>query len=326
MSKGKCDDPDCNAAITGKCHIGNDTPADCSQWKDEIKTTKSVKRTSTEQRLHIPWTGNNFKIADIERVSRRTSPYILGTVGHSDSGKTSFLGVLFTLLTNGHNLDDFRFSGSETFLQWEFLMRKLKFEKGKVAFPPPTPSGGDYYSFLHLALRNQKKHLKDILFADLSGEVFTQWAVDKNDPAVENVRWLDENADGFLFFVNAQNIAERRMAAVYDILDMAERLKESLRGRPVIAVWSKADHIQSVNVNHFQKIETEFERLFGQHPLYQISNYLDINSNPDPKSINNLTLLNDLLNKISAVIMPEIAIGASPTETDPFLTYRGHGK
>ncbi len=326
MNTGKCDNPDCNAAITGKCHIGNDTLTECDQWKDQVRTTKSVKKATAEHRLHIQWTGSDFKIPDIERISRRASPLILGSVGHSDSGKTSFLGVLFTLLTNGHNLSDFRFSGSETFLQWEFLMRKLKFEKGKVAFPPPTPSGGDYYSFLHLALRNQKKHLKDILFADFSGEVFSQWSVDKNDAAVENVRWLDEYADGFLFFVNAQIIAERRMAAVYDILDMAERLNESLRGRPVIAVWSKADHIQSVNEAHFRKIETEFARLFGQDTLYQVSNYLDINSNPDPKSISNLTLLNDLLNKISNIKMPKMTIGISTTETDPFLTYRGHGK
>lgn len=195
-----------------------------------------------------------------------------------------------------------------------------------MIFPPPTPSGGDYYSFLHLVLRNASSKLKDILFADLSGEVFGQWTVDKNSPGVDNVRWLTNFANGFLFFVNAKTIAEKRMAGVNDILDMAQRIKDSLNGRPVIGVWSKADEVENVNPQHVQRIEQELKALFAQEGIYQISNYLDVNAHPDPKSLNNLHLLADFLDKLSLVKMSRISIESKMETSNLFLTYRGHGK
>lgn len=323
---GKCENSECNASITQKCHIGNDSPDSCLHWEGAAKSEKPLKDKITEKKLDVPWTGDDFKINDIEKVSRRSTPFIIGLIGHAGSAKTSFLGALYTLLANGHNLKDYKFSGSETLLRWEFLMRKLRFEKGKVVFPPPTPSGGDYYSFLHLMLRTQNALLKDILFTDLSGEVFTQWATDKNDTEAENVRWLSQHANGFIFFINAKTIADKRMAGVNDILDMAERLKQDLNGRPVIGVWSKADEIESVNPIHVLKVEHELRNLFEQIEIFQISNYLDINLNPDPKSSNNLILLNVLLNKLSAVKLSQTFVTKVPSNSDLFLTYRGHGK
>lgn len=325
MSTGKCENMDCNADIIQKCHIGKDSLEECIHWKAVVKSDKTPKRKSGDKKLEVPWKGEDFKIIDIERISRRSNPLIIGIAGHADSGKTSFLGALFTLLVNGHSLREYKFCGSETLLRWESLMRKLRFDKGKVVFPPPTPSSGDYYSFLHLVLRNNRGYMKDTLFADLSGEVFTQWAVDKNDPGVDNVRWLTRFANGFIFFVNAKIIAERRMAGVHDILDLAERLKEELNGRPAIAVWSKADEIDIVNPNHVQKVEQELKSLFDQKEIYRISNYLDINANPDPKSLNNLHLLDELMNKLSCISLPKITIPDISGNTDLFLTYRGHG-
>jgi len=326
MKQGKCETPECTAEVTSKCHIGNDSPAECPKWKMLEQSVVSKKRKVIDQKFEVSWSGDDYKIGDIEKISRRSSPLVIGIAGHENSGKTSFLGALFTLLVNGHGLQDYTFAGSETLIRWEYLMRRLRFDKGKVSFPPPTPSGGDYYSFLHLMMRTSTSKLKDILFADLSGEVFGQWTVDKNAPGVDNVRWVTNFANGFIFFVNAKTIAEKRMAGVNDILDMAQRLKDALGDRPIIAVWSKADEIEHVNPQHVQRIEQELKVLFTQRDIYQISNYLDVNAHPDPKSLNNLYLLDELLNKLSRSKLPSILIENKMETSDLFLTYRGHGK
>lgn len=323
MKVGKCETSDCTADVTNKCHLGNDSPEVCPKWKALNLKVVNEKRTPV-QKLAVSWTGEDFKINDIENISRRSNPFIIGIVGHEDSAKTSFLGALFTLLVNGNELKKYKFSGSQTLLRWEYLMSKLRFDKGTVKFPAPTPSGGEYYSFLHLMLKNSDQRLKDILFADLSGEVFSQWTVDVNAITVENVRWLMNFANGFIFFINAKTIAENRMAAVNDILDMAYRLKNHLEDRPVIAVWSKADEIINVNTNHVEKVETVLKKLFNQNNIYQISNYLDLNSNPDPKSLNNLHLLEDLLDKMFSIKLQDLSLNSCLDVKDFFLKYRGH--
>lgn len=325
MKQGKCETAACTADAIGKCHVGNDSPEECPNWRPISKVIIQEKSV-TRQKFEVPWSGEDFKLTDIEKISRRSSPNIIGIAGHEDSGKTSFLGALFTLLANGHALKEHTFSGSETLLRWEYLIRKLRFDTGKVSFPPPTPSGGDYFSFLHLMLKSSSGKAKDILFADLSGEVFSQWTVDVNSSNVGNVRWLTNFSNGFIFFVNAKTIAERRMAGVNDILDMAHRLKDSIDGKPVVGVWSKADEISKVKEQHTEIIERELKSLFNQKEIPQISNFLDVQANPDSKSLNNLHLLDELLSRFAVEQMPRILIENKVQTSDLFLNYYSYGK
>lgn len=324
MNSGQCKNEQCNAAITRKCHLGSDMLSQCPNWNGgQETTTKGAPKTALTRKPEAIWNGEDLKIEDIEQVSRRSSPLIIGLVGPANAAKTSFLGAFYLQLKHGQRLANFKFAGSRTLLRWEHLANKLVFEKGNVSFPAPTPSNADYYSFLHLTFREEKKRLVDVLLADISGEVYVNWTTDKNDPSAENVRWVDSRADGYIFFVNSETVRDKRMAAVHDVLDMAARLNEGLRNRPIVCVWSKADCISEVHPNHLDAINKGLEQLFGVTQVYEISNYLDVTSTPDPKSLNNLSLLDDLL----MLIMSATSLNApSPNPlnvSDRFLAYRG---
>ena len=112
----------------------------------------------------------------------------------SGAGKTTYLAMLYSLLFNGKRIENWDFAGSYTLNGWELQAKTLQVqEDGTVRNPDATPSDKDFYSLYHLALRHDG-FLHDILFADSSGEVFSKWADNVNDPAAENARWIYENA------------------------------------------------------------------------------------------------------------------------------------
>jgi len=78
--------------------------------------------------------------------------------------------MLYTLLLSGKKLKEFHFAGTKTILGWDELYHRLKLKKGNVAFPQPTPVTSN--RLYHLALRSEEGLLKDVLFADASGEYF----------------------------------------------------------------------------------------------------------------------------------------------------------
>ncbi|MBO3273508.1 TRAFAC clade GTPase domain-containing protein, partial [Hymenobacter defluvii] len=154
------------------------------------------------------------------------------------AGKSSFLGMLHSLLLRGHGLTHYTFAGSLTLLGWEELAVALRFHRGQSTDQAATPSDPTYYSLLHWALRRGDGRLCDVLFPDASGEVFSQWAINQADSNAENVRWIHQYADAFIFFVDCEALILRRGAAVSNLVDLAGRLAQGLNGRPVVIAWS----------------------------------------------------------------------------------------
>ena len=247
---------------------------------------------------------------------------MLAAVGETDAGKSSFLGMLHTLLLRGHNLREHTFAGSLTLLGWEKLALALRFPKGQATDQPPTPADPDYYRLLHWALRRPADgRLLDVLFPDAAGEVFSQWAVDEQDSNAENVRWIYRHADAFFFFVDCEALAERRGAAVAPLADLASRLAQGLRDRSVLVVWSKADKLADVREAVKERMARELTLVFGEVPHLYISKELD--AQPDPKQLANLQAVDNLLSRIAQrrPTVPELApVGQ---QNDFFLRYRG---
>src|SRR5690606_19327228 len=102
-------------------------------------------------------------------------------------------------------------------------------------FPQPTPVSSN--RVYHLAFRDQNKTLKDVLFADASGEVFSLWSVNRNDENAENARWIYSHSSGFMLFIDCEALINEKNAAKKEILLLARQLTHNLRGRPVIDVW-----------------------------------------------------------------------------------------
>ncbi len=317
----KCSNPKCTAP-KGLCdELLSQEYQQCPHMNRGSGKGSATKDKNSSKIKTIPWSGLALQPSEIELLSHRSSPIIIGTIGAANAGKTSYLGMLYTLLFNGKKFKQWDFVGSYSLIAWETLAKYLKIKpNGKVDFPEPTPSNPDYYSLYHLALRNEE-HLHDILFADSSGEVFTQWASNINDPNAENARWIYENASAFILFIDCEAVITGRGRTKQKIVQLAGQLAANLGERPVIIVWSKSDKITEVRPNIKEAIEEALDQYFPNSKSIQISNF----SKQDPDKLcheNNLAVTEYLLEELSKPktlkLIPEVG-----DTSDFFFLYQG---
>lgn len=318
----KCSKPDCPAP-KGLCleHANNDYPK-CEHWigtKTEQAVEKQKKINKKAQSL--PWTGEPFQPTDIDIVSQRSTPLIIGMVGSAEAGKTSYLGMLYTLLFNGLKLEHWSFAGSYTLAAWETLAQYLKIKpSGSVEFAPPTPSNPDYYSLYHLAMKKGKL-FRDVLFADSSGEVFKLWSEDVQDQNAGNARWIYEKSSAFIFMVDSVALKERKGAAKSEIVQMAEQLAANLKGRPVAVVWSKADEIDNIRETIKNALRDDLSHVLEDAQVFKVSNF----SKSDPDILchkNNIAVTEYLIEKLNETkiikLVPQVDASG-----DSFFNFRG---
>ncbi|RZK27045.1 MAG: hypothetical protein EOO43_00865 [Flavobacterium sp.] len=293
--QGECKLEECGAPEV-RCHLDFDDYSKCENFiiQTTAKKTKREKATDIKE-SSLNWTGKALNVDELSLISSRTSPILVGIVGRADAGKTTFLSMYYTLLLNGQKLKDYNFAGTKTIIGWDELYHRLKFTKGKVPFPQPTPVTSN--RLYHLALRNKDQQLKDVLFADASGEVFSNWAINRNDENAENARWIYSNANAFMLFIDCEALIIDKNAAKKEILLIARQLTHNLKNRPVIAVWSKSDKKPEVLPSIKDTLKTELEALFSNYTEIEISNYLE----PGPDELvhkNNISAVDWLLERI----------------------------
>jgi Double-GTPase 2 len=316
----KCSNPEC--AAPPHCHENHDDYTKCTFWlkNNSVKIEKKEKLKSEVSKTNLSWTGEPFKIEDVEQVSRRTSPIFIGVIGKADAGKTTFLAMLYTLLLNGKKLKEYNFTGTKTILGWDELYHRLKVQKNRVAFPDPTPS--QYYRLLHFALRNSNNQLKDIFLSDASGEVFSNWSQNRDDASADNARWIYTNSNAFILFIDCIDLINRKNLAKTEIIDIAQMLTHDLKGRPVIAVWSKSDKKEEVHTKIINSLKEELQNLFANYTEIDISNF----STDDPDKLvheNNLEVIEWLLNKILVPSLEKLVVNGI-YKNDLFLNYKGY--
>ena len=322
MSSGiSCSHPKCFIAETGHCFLNSDPVTSCNSYIDNTEKKKE-RKTKKDNETTVFWTGEYFSDADIERVSQSGSPLIIGVVGTAKAAKTSYLGMLYTLLLNGHFLSDHFFSGSKTLTAWEKLAFALRFHQGSVYFPEATPSNPDFYSIYHLSLQKQNKYPKELFFADASGEVFSQWGINRSEKNAGSARWIHHNSNAFILFIDCIALIEKKAEAKENILDIATQLKHNLGERRVAIVWSKADKIEEVRPNIRASLQEELKNIFGvQSSEFEISNYST--KDPDLKCHkNNLAVLDWLLQSIETKPAQIFEFEVDKLSQDLFLNYR----
>ncbi len=280
---------------------------------------KAAKRSAAA--TSIPWTGEWLRPEQLELLTHRGTPRIIGLVGSSGAGKTTYLAMLYSLLFNGKRIENWDFAGSYTLNGWELQAKTLQVqEDGTVRNPDATSSDKDFYSLYHLALRHDG-FLHDILFADSSGEVFSKWADNVNDPAAENARWIYENAQAFLFFVDCEAIIEQLGSANLDMVQLAGQIKKGLGNRPVVIVWSKADLAKKMPKNIVDAIRHNLAETFPGAVSLEISNYSKSDSD-QLCHINNVGVAKTVLNQLANSQPLHITPAAIQTD-DFFFLYRG---
>ncbi len=317
---GKCSNKECAAPIS--CHEGKESHTNCEFWTSEnIPKQEKIKISSKGTKGTIlPWSGEALTIEELSQISIRNSPVIIGVVGKADAGKTTYLAMLFTLLLRGGKFKDYNFCGTKTIKAWDELHYKLNVQKEKVVFPDPTPA--QYLKLLHLALRNSKGNLKDVLFSDASGEVFSIWSQNKEDKNAENARWIYKNANAFILFIDCLDLINRKNSAKTEIIDLAQMLKNDLNDRPVIAVWSKSDKKDEVHTIIKESLQEELKNLFTNYDEIDISNFST--NDPDIKvHKNNIEVIDWLLSKIFYCYKDDFSIEDNNIKGDIFLNYKG---
>lgn len=320
----KCPKDGCSAP-QGMClTLMSNEHLKCENWVGEHSITLATDVTKSKEKVKsngLPWTGEALQPEDIHIISERSAPLIIGMVGTADAGKTSYLGMLYTLLFNGKKIKDWSFSASITLAAWETLAQYLKIKHdGSIEFPIPTPSHPEFYSLYHLALKNESQ-FRDILFADSSGEVFTTWSEDVHDAGAENARWIYEKSTAFIFMVDSEALIEKRGQAKSEIVQMAEQLAANLCDRPVTILWTKSDRFEDIRENIKKSLEEDLLNIFPKSTSIKVSNFPK-NKEEQVFLTSNLDVVADIIKKLDQMVMPSVEV-PSKRAGDYFLDYKG---
>jgi hypothetical protein len=258
--------------------MGEDERDLCPQWRaaqgsasagPRVVGLETAEADAIGTAWRPAWSGSAFGVADLELVAARRRPRLVALVGPHDAGKTTLLGATYLALTRSGRLGPDRFAGSYTLGGWEAVSHGMRWRPGvPPGFPPHTPSGaGRAPGLLHLALRQSEGGLVDLLVTDAPGEWFTRWASDRNAEEAQGAQWIARHADAFVLVLDSAALAgaARGEARARSAL-LAQRLGAEAGGRPVAAVWAKADVSvpagmrQSINdaVNRFIPNVVEF--------------------------------------------------------------------
>lgn len=322
MAKRRCSKEGCYAPDDFCLELAGPLHEQCQYFENAGAAEVPPKTTKkSEAATSIPWTGEWLQPEQLDLLTHRGTPKIIGLIGSAGAGKTTYLAMLYSLLFNGKRIENWDFAGSYTLNGWELQAKTLQVqEDGTVRNPDATPSDKDFYSLYHFALRHDS-FLHDILFADSSGEVFSKWADNVNDPACENARWIYDNAHAFLLFVDCEAIINQRGRAGRDIIQLAEQVKSGLRGRPVVIVWSKADLAEQMRENIVEIIKRSLSENFPGAVSLEISNYSKSDSD-QLCHINNVGITKTVLDQLTHPQPLHIAPAATQTD-DFFFLYRG---
>jgi hypothetical protein len=260
--------------------------------------------------LRLPWTGRGLGLADMTLASSRGPACLVGLIGPFNSGKTGLLTSIFAHFATTGVVASYSFAGSFTLLGWSQLKDHTTWPSPNGGmFPPHTPDTGQRTpSLLHLAFRRGGETVRDLLFTDAPGEWFTRWVSNEAAENSAGARWIADNATHFVFIVDREGLAGPEVGRIRNTtLALARRLSENLRGRPVIAVWTKSDGQCDEEVE--APVRARLNELFGEHPTLNLHVQ-------DPACVN---LLEVLLQQAPKTELPhEIAAPASA-----FLAFRG---
>jgi hypothetical protein len=230
-------------------------------------------------------------------AKRRTRiVYVLGPVG---CGKTTFEAMLYQGFLN-HVDENLLFAGSDTLVGFEERLKYLRLSSGKAAGSVERTHVDENNSYLHLRLLDvSEQEWKDIVFSDLSGEIYEQ-CVAKRSNLEEELKNI-QIAQNVVLFLDGEKLADKieRNVVVHKAKTFLKTLRSSNCYRPdmrIDIVVSKNDLVNQYPDQDFvDTLEDKFKDLNKDYRLRfsRIEAIKEPNLTDEKKSI----LLIDLLKK-----------------------------
>lgn len=322
----KCTDPDCTFATDGHCKAGTSPVTQCQNLREpdveELPVSDQMPRKS--DLVDLPKGDALSPDAASLIMAARESRVIL-LAGVNDCGKTTLLASLFEKFQAGP-FAGFHFAGSKSLVGFEkrcFLSR--------MASERETPDTqrtefGDIPDFLHLRVADvstNKPLLRDLLFTDISGEVFRL----ARDLKEENQKLsLLKQADRVLLLVDGAKVADLAMrdVAVDDSVLLLRRSVESgmlgVRSQ-VDVLLTKLDVVES-SANRDSAMEFWNRTVDGISTKYRSRlgglRFFATAARPEAKS--NLSLAHGLVEPFADWVRESLlskAVAEYPLETPP---------
>lgn len=157
----------------------------------------------------------------------------ISALGFERSGKTTYLGMLYFLITTGR-LPGYRFAWSDSLRDLEQIRAQLHRPgaQGGPTFPPRTDT--EKTLFMHLGLRRwDDDRFVELYFPEFSGEDVARIWTDGQFP--RNLRFL-EYFDGYLVFVDATASSAMDVGKYLRLFQGLLELKGTMRLKEPVAV------------------------------------------------------------------------------------------
>lgn len=295
----RCNNPSCLVARTGRCARA----AEFADWEQECPdfhrpdaagTTRPTSEAATSpsttteltqssatpfQLVRTFWSGDKLTWSEGNQALSEAPGHLIGVIGLSNAGKTSFLTSLFLQLAGGHRRElPYRVAGSLTLPAFEALYERARdrernySDKTSESLDPTRDP-----LFLHLALKPesfQDNRVIHLLMPDYSGEWFKRWVEHPIEQMPIGLKNLTA-CDSYLLLIDAPQLMTLEGRFTIRVLrQLMERLGHLLeqhpRPRRLALVLTKldSDAVKAELKEPFQRPEDQWGLL--SHPLQKI--------------------------------------------------------
>ena len=237
----------------------------------------STHEEENEELINLP-AGTDFTPETSVGITAANLTRVILLAGEADSGKTTLLVSLYQKFNEGH-FAGFRFAGSDSLNGWERRCHLSQIASGNVKADTGRTIGLTQ-SLLHLRVRRDTDKPQDILFGDLSGELFR--AVCDSTEECKRLSVI-KRADTFVLLIDGERLSDTSIrhgafhsarALLRSCLDAQMLDQTSL----VDVVCSKYDLVQArlaeteEYLRHTrEKIETEFKSRLGRLRFFDVA-------------------------------------------------------
>ena len=236
--------------------------------------------------------GEAFTPNSLLELTRKRNIRFVVLAGAVESGKTTLITSLYELFQEG-SVSNYIFAGSKTLLAIERRCHDSRLDSGRstaksVRTKPVLEE--DEYELLHLKVRdiNCKSHPQDIIFTDISGELFKEMR-DSLDECIRNGIFL--RTDHFVLLLDGEKICDilQRNEVANDGILIIQRLLESkiLGSHSYVDIlFSKYDVIERELKNSSElqaflgSVIAKFNTRFGKK--FFSLRYVNIAARPEP--------------------------------------------